>query len=246
MPLLNTQPHPNNNVGIAAICWPDSADEETITTGTGGVSDMSDKSGAINNISQATASKRPDTGVDTINGLNAVRYVASDNHLDRDNLITGNEYTIFFTAKFTAGSSTEPHLLSTRTNGLDTGISIYVERFVPLNRIGVRWGTGATGVLSSNNDVVAPNVPFLLTVRVVNGQPRGLIRVDGVNELTGFTWAPTSLSQPTMVVGSNVLVSSLGNWEGLIGDGPIIYPADFNDRQISHVEKYLKNKWGLN
>lgn len=54
--------------------WLDATDEGTITSSSGNVSQWDDKSGNGRNVVQATGSSQPTTGVETINGLNALGF----------------------------------------------------------------------------------------------------------------------------------------------------------------------------
>lgn len=61
--------------------WLDATDESTITHSGGAVSQWNDKSGNNRNVVQATASAKPTTGVDTINGRNAITFDGVDDFM---------------------------------------------------------------------------------------------------------------------------------------------------------------------
>ncbi len=75
----------------------DASDISTITESLGDVSQWDDNSGNINNATQGTGSQQPTTGVDTMNNLNVLDFVAVDSHMfDLDNPITlAADYSIF-------------------------------------------------------------------------------------------------------------------------------------------------------
>jgi hypothetical protein len=60
------------------VAWYDMSDASTITSSSGAVSQVDDKSGQGNHVTQATAANKPTTGTVTLNGLNVLAFDGSD------------------------------------------------------------------------------------------------------------------------------------------------------------------------
>src|SRR5439155_19226332 len=65
--------------GYAA--WYDASDTSTITASSNAVSQWNDKSGNGYHLTQGTGSRQPLTNTDTINGLNVIKFDATDDQL---------------------------------------------------------------------------------------------------------------------------------------------------------------------
>jgi hypothetical protein len=81
---------------ITTALWLDAADASTITASSGAVSEWRDKSGNARHASQATAGNRPATGSATLNGLNVIRYDATDDFLSLTNTSGLTTATAFY------------------------------------------------------------------------------------------------------------------------------------------------------
>jgi hypothetical protein len=60
------------------VAWYDMSDASTITSSSGAVSQVDDKSGQGNHVTQATAANKPTTGTVTLNGLNVLAFDGND------------------------------------------------------------------------------------------------------------------------------------------------------------------------
>jgi len=89
--------------------WLDPSDTSTIQQMLGLVSQLNDKSGNGNNLTQSTASQQPLTAVDTINGLNAIKFDGSDDSMTVTSpslaALTQGPYTWFFVVRYSVLSN---------------------------------------------------------------------------------------------------------------------------------------------
>ena len=238
-------------VGQQPESWHDDSDLSTITLGAGSrVSQHNDKSGHGRHRTQVPGATQPESGLDDINGRNAFRYTAP-NHtfLQAANYLSFGDYTIFFVAAFDltgAGVEPEPHLISVRKpiGTFSTLFSVFTRHpGFPLGDIRLRWASGDTAT-GTPAGVLTDKVPALISMRLVRNQAAGLIRVDGVTQISGFTYAPTEDDQPLITWGTNFSNPNAGDFQGKEGEN-LIYKSAFELHQIEFVENYIKNNYLL-
>jgi hypothetical protein len=232
--------------------WHDTSDSSTIVTGIGSrVSLHRDKSGHGRSRSQVPGATQPETGLDNINGRNAFRYT-SVNHtfLQASNYLSFGDYTIFLVFApdlIGSGIEPEPHFISVRKgSGTFSSLFSVLTQVIPAGPIGnilVRWATGITAA-GTPASVISDDVPVLVTIRLVRNQAAGLIRIDGVTQASGFTYAPTEDDQPQIVWGTNFSAPSSGDFKGKEGEN-LIYKTAFELHQIEFLENYIKNNFLL-
>ena len=216
---------------INTILWLDASDASTVTAdGSGNVSQWNDKSssGSGGNVSQATATKHPTTGSNTINGLNTIAFDGSNDALTGTGSGTSSgNWTLYIVASQDTGGS--GYLLDFASGRLlftiDTGG-------------GYRIYDGSwSGVDSS---LVTYDVPQLVVFEAISN---GNIFRDG-SSLSKPAWTYTARSlNSTFSVGSHN-AGSASPFKGKIGEMMLVSGAS-STAERQKLEGYLAHKWGL-
>ena len=94
------------------LTWHDASDLSTITLTSGFVSQWDDKSGNGNHLVQGTGSKRPGSGVESINGLNAIDFDGTNDFLEKTGLSIGPSITIFMVCNIFSSGSKDKSIVS--------------------------------------------------------------------------------------------------------------------------------------
>lgn len=240
-------PHPN--VTVRGKSWHDCSDLNTIVPGTGnGVLQHKDNTGNGNHRGQSASGNQPETGLNTINGHNVLKYTRSKHTFFRSsNYLNFGDFTIFHVAKtdiLGAGAGPEPHYISIRRVGGNFSTLFNILTQKPVKDIAVRWSTGAANAAGTGGNAITTNVPFLTVVKLVRNQPLGLIRVNGVTLTSGFTYAPIDDDQPEIYWGANFPQTINGDFQGDEIQSLIIDVA-LELHQIRLLENYYRNKYLL-
>ena len=80
----------------SAVYWGDASDASTISATSGKVSEWRDRNGGTNKFVQGTAASRPETGTQTINGLNALQFTGGVVSLESPNFMSTSTHTLMF------------------------------------------------------------------------------------------------------------------------------------------------------
>lgn len=232
--------------------WHDDSDLSTVVVSSGNnISQHNDKSGHGHSRTQTPGANQPETGLDDINGRNAFRYTATNHtYLQAPNYLSFGDYTLFFVAAFdlsSPGVEREPHLISIRKEfgTISSLFSVFTFLLSPgaaFRNIVVRWASGTTGVHTT--EVITDGIPALISIRLVRDQAAGLLRVNGVTQLSGFTYAPTEDDQPQIFWGTMFTGANNADFQGKEGEN-LIYKSAFELHQIEFVENYIKNNYLL-
>lgn len=238
--------------------WLDAADTATITASAGRVSQWNDKSGNNRHAVEATASVQPATGVETLNGLNVLTWVAYRMSIANSTayfkfMHDGTQYAVFAVAEF--GTVANPNatyaLMGNVTTDSQVGVNISYEDKGGFNNqllALVYAGSNTRVVLAREPDVITPNGPTLLSLRMDPGNAtasqRALARVNrgstlGSNTLTA---TPSTANASTSM---NIGRADNSLWlTGYIAEIIIIRQA-MSSAQALEIEDYLARKWGL-
>jgi len=128
----------------------DATNSSSITESSGDVSQWSDLSVSANNLTQSTLSKKPKTGISTINGLNALTFTSSDQVTLGAPLIGSIEdYTFFVVAKFNSLSGNQYVISQYDSNAERMIFMIYSSAYKMISG-GVYHSSGVS--LSTSND----------------------------------------------------------------------------------------------
>jgi len=234
----------------------DPSDTGTITESAGDVSQIDDISGNGHHLVQGTASLQPQTGVDTINGLNAI---SGDGTADFMQTAAGifaggtvSECTFFQVVKNAAdlnavsadvspngsGYSDAPQCLMTQIAYNPTGGSenrLYINQFSDSLTVTARYAHGWAGSeihVMAYRVSVANNYQQIWEDGVLADEANGPDTVTACNVIGGLSW----LGFPGTASDTRRSDNALGEL--------IVYEASLTDGQIGQVTDYLTTKWG--
>ncbi len=214
---------------ITTTLWLDASDAATIHTddAAGRVSQWDDKSGNANNVASAAAIQ-PNTGTRTLNGLNAIDFVAATQHrLQHDTLTVAQPHTVFAVLQNDLTSGWRPWW-SGGSGGGRTIVSIRgagaYERSMWAN--GGFNGTPGT----TNPEVWSAEFNGASSKIYVNGSVDGSGTV-GANTINGL-W-----------IGEEYNTVNHFHWDGLIAEIVLLDSVPSQDTR-EKMEGYLAHKWG--
>lgn len=245
---------------ITTALWLDAADASTVTTVSGAVSQWNDKSGNGRNATQATAGNRPATGTATLNGLNVIRYDATDDFLSLSNTAGLTTATTFYffgvrrssvaaaadttTSRFFLGGITGTYVI-----GADSSVAISNETtlflagpdspgYVP------RSGATSANYTRSANAAEIYHVFGQNTGTFFGARVNGSAVISFVEYYAGGNRAPNVCSPA--LTGFNVGGSG-GASNGAIVDFAemLVLTTDPTLDKTQRIEGYLAHKWGL-
>lgn len=233
----------------------DASVASSITSSGGRVSQWNDQSAAGNNFVQATAAYKPETGVATINGLNALRFNNGVTNQKMESAgaasiwaFLGNATgcTVFIAGKY-ANAGIEAFILGTFDGS--TSIAGYACNFTT-NAYLVNYNGGSSALAVNNNTGVTGGVtnPFLYTA--INDPSNGTASARNkiyLNSSTAYqnntlTNAINTGTPQTTAIICNVGISN-APYVGTIGE-IIVYSGQLSGTDVSTVQTYLKTKWG--
>lgn len=205
--------------------WLDAADESTVTTSDGVVSERADKSGNSMNASQSTASKRPvaNTSTDAFDGID-------------DTLIVANNAALYAPKYIVAVAKADV-------------IEGY-ERLLNFWGASVGWfvdfgSTAGLPRLCSNSTILTAPTSINNTLATIEAQ------IDGASSFIG---TPAGVTDGTLPTPSNFAYSLLIAWNGGSGSpAPVYTDLDFHELVIlpssptadtrEKIQGYLAHKW---
>lgn len=227
------------------VGWWDPSDAATVTTASGAVSQLNDKSGLGRNATQSTANNRPSyTG--TINGKNVMTFDGTN-----DRLVTGLESntltgfaTFFCVCQVSSGLSDAAANNKTPLYGRDSttansyGINLStISGNLALN---VTWRGGGFNAL--DGPTVAKGTPQLLA-GTLNTTTR-FRRVNGTaaNGTLAATAGTNAAAGNFLTIGEDP--TQLRYWSDLIGE-ILVYDRTLTTDEIKTIEAYLGKKYGI-
>jgi len=219
---------------ITTEAWFDAADEDTITSAAGSVSQWDDKSGNDRHVSQGTGSKQPSTGTRTMKGLNVLEFdPTGPDNLQRSG-ITGlptashdfyavQRKDVVSTPQYTFVADSVPGSAQIRGN-----------RFADDHLDGQNDSSTNFGIGSFSSDTKA----HLLNWRWSGSDM--YLRRDAVQLGTDPIGGTITLDK--LIIGSNVF----GSNQGLDGElCEFIWTEYLSDADRQKMEGYLAWKWGF-
>jgi hypothetical protein len=198
------------------VAWYDAADASTFTESSGAVSAWADKSGNGNDVTQASTTKQPTTGIRSLNGLNVLDFDENP----ADNLIGSSAITY------------DTVYIVTFSDSMSWG-----------NRPTVLGGANSTAYTVQWNNNVVDDVPdgWLGSPYYVNGKTTA--NTDAAAVVAGATLIRRNQTRTdTISVGSDRQLNNRG-WDGYIAE--VIYLNEATTDDLLKVEGYMMWKWGL-
>jgi hypothetical protein len=227
---------------IITDVWFDASDSSTITEIGGRVSQLDDKSNNAvpQNIAQGVGSEQPQTGVDTLNGLNVLTFdEAFDEGLQKngwDNIGKAGSFSVFTVGKMT--SSTNGSFLN-----LQDDMHTYRNRFDP-------YGKRTSSSVPKSVSYTEPSSAYILNGNarydVSHTLPDSYFNVfiNGTQEgVNAFFDNPLPENAPSprlaMMTANNPAITN----SGIVAE--VIITEDIDEVSRQRVEGYLAWKWGL-
>lgn len=242
---------PSSIAGLKA--WYDAADTATISVSGSAVTQWNDKSANAYNLTQATAARRPISGVNTQNSKNVVSFDGNDvlqaaTASDWTFMHNSTGCTIFFAAFFNT-SAVEQSMLITASTTAQAGIGVYRQNTDTLYAEVLRAVAGtvtsnlASGALTDNSAKYASMIFDNANATAAN---RLRYKVNGGADLTGNTWtnsASANNPQNPLYMGAYD-TSGNGGFNGNICE-VIIYTGQLASGDVTSVNSYLASKWAI-
>ena len=232
---------PDTNLAL----WIDANDNTTITKTGSLISQINDKSGRGNNLSQGTSSYQPTLNTNIIGGKQAITFSGAQ-------YLSGSNNPVFATDRFTF------FIVMKNGTTLTAGREIFATKFS--DNVSSYWSVSqyADASLnykvmgkSSNNTSVSQDVdfknitsPHILSVSLdssniaqlkINGNDRGMIT--GWNDVPG--------THEYNLVGAGYTGGSVGLYSKTNIGEILYYVADLNEAKYGLVLRYLKEKWRI-
>lgn len=209
--------------------WLDASDTSTITASGSPlkVSQLNDKSGFANHVSQATASLQPTSGASTQNGLNVLD--AADDLLSNSYQLTAG-HTVVSVYKHTTEAQTVLHcFFGAGLSGQGMGFGYNTDSNLYNSFI---WA----GTESTRN--VAFDSGFVIQGMTVTSSWAHTVRLNGESGNT------TSTSTPSISSGFKAIVEGGAGLAGSLAE-TVVFNSALSTTDLEKVEGYLAHKWNL-
>lgn len=235
--------------------WYDASDTSTITLSGSNVTQWNDKSANAYHLTQATGTRQPQSGINTVNGLNAITY---DGVNDRLQASTASNWTFLqhtathtFMVFYANTASDQRRLMETSSDGEARGIMYLID---DNDTVYAECDTGDVGSrpyqMSTTSTVAQPGAGYwTFASDPGNGTAANRIKIrkngvaaGGTNSNTASP--TTSTATYPLTVGSWAKDSANFSFDGYMCE-IIIYPSILSDSDRDKVESYLATKWGI-
>jgi len=225
---------------VAAFQSGKSKEQLVTVDGSNKVSAWLDLSGNNNNISQATTDFKPVYTQSAINSLAAIRYDGSNDFLEGNFIVTGEEITAFVVAKRLAVINTGSAAFTTynSANARDsTSLDSFIEAWESTGNVLTTFRVTA----KSSHPHPGNDIPYIFTTKF-----------DGTNNIAYLNGtAATAVASAgnfninTLLVGARFFDNSINRfYNGDIGE-IIIYDRTLSTLERKEVESYLSKKWHI-
>jgi hypothetical protein len=231
-------PNPTSIAGCEL--WFDATDTATITKVGGLVSQWNDKSGNVNNVTQATGADQPNWTLASINTQPAVIFNGSEflANVAATGLPQGTAASSIFSVMESTSQPSFPFLVSWGSSGGDFSLAFNDGALAGIGARSTNANAYATALLNTSPHVLSAifTGPALPTnyLQYLDGTAQALT----TGELGNVTISGNALS-----IGSLVGGGSFG-WVGPIGE-IIVYNSALGMANQQTLEGYLAWKWGL-
>lgn len=229
---------------ITTAAWYDASDESTITESGGSVSQLDDKSGNGNHVSQGTGANQPTTGTRTVNGLNVLDFTTNKMLYTTASVLSGDPNLIMATViLYDSNIGTQDRCMQV---GKDNG-----------ETVGIGGGSDGYSVRYNNgNEIYGSTTTGSALIQVLT-RPSGGDYASAQMFINGTENTATSSSAPTSTLsgmgtsftvgGGTYGASSVGDIDesidGIMAEVVVALDNTVATRQL--IEGYLAHKWGL-
>lgn len=211
--------------------WIDAADTSMITATGALVDQINDKSGNGNNVTGATTT-RPDSGTVVVNGLNTIDFDGTGEYLAVPTLNLTIGYELIFVIK-PANDSANSSILGSRTSNA-SGYSFFLR-----TTINQEYAFTPDAAIASGLRVGNRTTDTQLLRCSYDGVTAEIFR-DSTS--LGSKAETDTVSQPTNLAFG--LIAGVTAFEGQLCE-MVIYNKTLDSLEISSIENYLTNKWGI-
>ena len=219
-------------VGQDLMLWLDASDTSTITESSGSVSNWADKSSNGYNFPQSTGGLQPQTEVDTQNSLNVLTFNGSKElNWDAGFVDTFNGSSTMFVVSKRDVDSGSQGLMSSENNKLVLFYAAPAGEIDFRSNNAVAASVTATSVTTTNYNVIRSRRSGTTQAVAVNGGAE-FTNTNG-SDITGVTDGLIGATDG----GSNKLTGKIAEI--------IVYGRSLTATEITNVENYLSNKWGI-
>ena len=227
------------------VGWWDPSDSATVTTASGAVSQLNDKSGLGRNATQGTANNRPSYS-GTINGKNVMTFDGTN-----DRLVTGLESntltgfaTFFCVCQVSSGWSDATANNKTPLSGRDSTVAnsygINLSTISGNLGLNVAWrGLGYNGI---DGPTVAKGAPQLLAGTLSTTTRFRRVNGTQANITLAATAGTNAAAGNFLTIGEDPHQSRY--WSDLIGE-ILVYDRTLTTDEIKKIEAYLGKKYGI-
>lgn len=259
---------PNNLANLKA--WWDASDTSTITASSNAVSQWNDKSANAYNVSQATASYQPTSGVSTLNSLNVITFDGNDglfNTTKANWKFLHDGTKVLMGAVLKPGNVSNPDTfycwMATNESGSSIGLfQFWDDRgFIPRNnKLIMQTGNGSGGspVQNEGADNQLPAnawdyATFMMDATNASNTARSEIKTDAATSANNNDNYSVSSSDPqrNFCIGSwatdttGTTPTATYGWTGGIAEIVIATGTDVTTANRDKLATYLKDKWGV-
>ena len=203
----------------------------------GAVATFPDQFATGNDATQGTGTAQPASGVDTINGLNGVTFDGTSDtlSLNKQLLVTGEDYSIFMVCKPTNITQVNSYLLSQYGSAV-TNRTIFIANQSASHLEFFNSGSGGDLI---GSETLVNGTPYIWQ-NSYDGTNVDF-HVNGTQDATEARGVMT-LGAADMEIGGN---ASFGRyWTGVIGE-VIIYNRKLSTAETTQIMDYLSPKWGI-
>ena len=222
-------------LGSSMALWLDASDDRTITESGGAVSQCDDKSGNGLDLYQGVGARQPTTGVETIGGLNALGFNATDDELlynTTTSLLTqGSNVHVFFVADVPATGASFAELIK-HTSA--TGFMITRQGSSDVLYLRVDSDTTFNSAISSSAGYF-DGAPHVFYANILSNNTRSIWK-DGVVDVSQ-SWSGNTFA-------TTAKIDDFGKCSDEMGE-LIVINGSLTDENRQKIEGYLAHKWGL-
>ena len=239
-------------VGQGLQLWLDASDTSTITESSGSVSQWNDKSGYGNNATEGVGARQPTTGTRTLGGRNILDFDGTDDSLivapsdSINNLFATGGTMLFVGVPDSDGGGNFGRIIDKTPNGLNVFVqnevttTLQPRMTVPFSTTSGDWKTTANSVDLDVGNIIAMTYDGSATTN------NPAFTINGEAEAETETSAPVGTikddSANSLYIGNNSFFNR--GFDGGFAE-LLIYDRVLSAAEITLVNNYLTNKWGI-
>jgi hypothetical protein len=218
--------------------WLDPADAATVSTASGAITEIRNKSGNGLHATQTAANNRPSYQTAAINGLNVARFDGANDFLSVTTTLTQSPFTVFAVVLHT---STKFQGIACERNGNTSGFfgcTYFNTNVVAVSRIGQAGTQSSLGVTLNTL-----NIPVWLSDGIAGSSVTCTVRRNGTQDSSDRTIGSLQTNPNALSIGAG----GEGGFDAFAGDicEIVIYNRRLALAETQRIEQYLARKWGV-